>query len=524
VRLWCDSAAGGLSAARAEIDALNVFPVPDGDTGTNLMLTMEAAAEAARAFSGDDVGEITRVVARAALLAARGNAGIILSEFLRGAGDALTDVPRPAGIALADALGRAADAACAAVDRPVDGTMLTVLRAAADEAKGIGSDDLVDVAHAAVRAAEQALARTPEQLPVLAAAGVVDAGGRGVCVLLHALYDVVSGQPATVRPADLAPRPVPAPPLHSAPVEGPAFEVMYLLEPAHGGPDDTVMSTLRERLAALGDSLLVVGGEELWNVHVHVDDVGAAIEAGLQAGRPYRIRVTHFGSQIARRHDEPTTRRVVAVTAGDGLVALLERAGADVIDAEKHRPSALDLQQAIERTGAAEVVVLPGSGDVAAVAEAAARQARVAGVRVAVVPSTEPVQALAALAVHDAGRPFDDDVVAMTSAARATRAGTLLVAQDRAITNAGVVEVGQVIGLVDGEVVALGESLPAVGTSLLDSMLYASGELVTIVVGRDCPAGVADTLVEYVRRHRPEVEVTVYGGEQARYPVLIGVE
>ncbi len=520
VRSWWDAAAAGLRDAQPEIDALNVFPVPDGDTGTNLMLTMADAVLAARDVHGDNLDELTRTVSRAALLGARGNAGIILSEFLRGVGAALAAVPQPAGIALADALDRACDAAYAAVDRPVEGTMLSVLRAAAESARETGSDDLSTVVSAAVAAAESALARTPQQLPVLAAAGVVDAGGRGLCVVLDALNDVVAGrqrQPATI---DV---PIPSAPAHSVTLGGPAFEVMYLLETTRDAPEEAI-PMLRERLAALGDSLLVVGSGGLWNVHVHVDDVGAAIEAGLQAGRPYRIRVTHFATQIESRHVEPSTRRVVAVTAGDGLVLLLEQAGADVIDAAASAPTMLDLVHAVERTGAAEVVVLPGQRSVASIAEAAARQVRATGVRVAVVPTTNAVQALAALAVHDADRPFDDDVVAMTAAAGATRSGTLFVAEQRAITNAGLVEVGQVIGIVDSEVVALGESLVGVGTALLDSMLYASGELVTVVVGRDCQPGVADTLVEHVRTRRPEVEVTVYDGQQVDFPLLIGVE
>jgi uncharacterized protein len=519
LRRWCAAAAAGLRDARAEIDALNVFPVPDGDTGTNLMLTMAAAADAAQDTSGNDVGDVARAVSRAALLAARGNAGIILSEFLRGAGTVLAAVPRPAGMALADALGRAAEAAYSAVERPVDGTMLTVLRAAADAAKEAGSDDLVKIASLAAHAAEQALARTPEQLPALAAAGVVDAGGRGVCVVLDALHAVVSGEQVPARPVDI---PVPPAPPHVA-SQGPAFEVMYLLDTA-GTQERSAVPALRERLAALGNCLLVVGGDGLWNVHVHVDDVGAAIEAGLDAGRPYRIRVTHFATQIDGRQAEPLLRRVVAIIAGDGMVELLERAGAQVVDAGTGAPSMLDLLRAIEQTGATDVVILPGMAGVAPVAEVAARHARATGVRVAVVPATEPVQALAALAVHDASRPFDDDVIAMTAAARVTRAGALLVAQDRAITNLGMVEIGQVIGLVDGEVVALGESLTAVATSLLDSMLYASGELVTLVLGRDCPADIADVLAEHVRIHRPEVEVVVYSGQQASYPLLIGVE
>src|SRR4051812_34848957 len=292
VHRWVTAGCAALEAARSEIDGLNVYPVPDGDTGTNLHLTVEAAREAlAEAAQAARPGEALAVAARGALLGARGNSGVILSQVLRGMADATSGAgerldPR----AWADALRAGADAAYAAVAQPVEGTMLTVAREAAAGAVEHAPLGLGDMVTAAADAARRALARTPDQLETLRLAGVVDAGGRGVCVLLDALVEVLTG---AVAPAPAAPvrdpgAPAPAAPdVHAEPRGGPAYEVMYLLAAPAGA-----IPPLRAALAGLGDSLVVVGGEPTWNVHVHVDDPGAAVEAGVEAGRPHRIKVT----------------------------------------------------------------------------------------------------------------------------------------------------------------------------------------------------------------------------------------
>ncbi|MGW6913024.1 DAK2 domain-containing protein [Kitasatospora sp. NPDC054939] len=535
VRTWCRLALRALGQAREEIDALNVYPVPDGDTGTNLYLTVESAAAAVEnrfaeaAGSADPspgLGETARTMARGALIGARGNSGVILAQWLRGTAETLAE--GGGADQLRAALQRAADAAYQAVAEPVEGTLLTVARVAAREAARAG-DGLVQVAETAHRAAREALRHTPEQLPVLAEAGVVDAGGRGLVAVLGALADAVSGHqpmgPVALRD-DV--RAVESCHGHERPPGPghPAFEVIYLLD----APDEA-LPALRGRLAALGDSLVVGGGDGLWNVHVHVDDAGAAVEAGVEAGRPHQIRITHFAEAAARAGAaddrgelEVRHRAVLSVVPGPGLAELCEQAGALVLHSAGRAPASADLTAAVRRAGAREVVLLLNDPELRAAAGAAADQLREEGVRIAVLPTRSPVQGLAALAVHEAGRRFDEDVVAMTSAAGATRYAELAVAEGESWTMAGVCQAGDVLGLIDGDVAVIGTDLGEVGASVLDRMLGGGGELVTLVLGEGAPAGLADRLVAHARQHRPEVDAVVFHGGQESAPLLIGVE
>jgi dihydroxyacetone kinase-like predicted kinase len=306
---------------------------------------------------------------------------------------------------------------------------------------------------------------------------------------------------------------------------GPAFEVMYLVE-----TDDAGSAEIRRTLATLGDSLMVVGGDGLWNVHVHVDDVGAAVEAAIRSGRPYRIRVTHFGEQVARQQAGrgEQSRAVVVLVSAPGLAELARSCGASVVQsptgAPGRRPPTRDVLESVQQAHAAEVVLLPGDRDTLAVAEAAAEFARGGGVRVAVIPTRAPVQVLAALAVHDPARRFDDDVVAMTAAARATRHGAVTVAVREALTSAGVCRPGDVLGMVEDDVACIGSSVPEVAAQVLDRMLSAGGELVTAVLGADATPELAASLAQHLRHAHPEVELQVHDGGQEHYPVQLGVE
>jgi DAK2 domain fusion protein YloV len=532
---FADLAVEGLSEAREEIDALNVYPVPDGDTGTNMYLTMDAARDALRAHLGDhptgagDLRSALHVYARGALLGARGNSGVILSQLigalLRRMGQAAPD-DRSAEV-FADGMVLATEAAYAAVGVPVEGTILSVARAASDAAVERAKDPdsrLGDVLAAAALEARAALARTPDQMQLLRDAGVVDAGGRGLCVILDAAETAVTGQHPFVDTAErgrhVIPQPVPAGDLTP---DGPAYEVMYLLD-----ADDDAIPDLRTRLQDLGDSLVVVGGEGLWNVHVHVDDVGSAVEAGIDAGRPRRIRVTHFAEQVSRAREKRAERRgraVVAVVAGEGLAALFEEAGATVIEgAPGRRPSTGEILAAIEQSRAQEVVVLPNDPDSVGGASAAAAAAEEAGdVRVVVVPTRAQVQGIAAIAVHEPGRSFDSDVVHMTSAARSTRHGAVTVAAKQAMTTAGPCEPGDVLGVVQGDFAIVGHDLLVVASEVLDRLLGGGGELVTLVKGEDAD-DLAERCQEWVEAHHPGVDVLLYDGGQARYPLLVAVE
>ncbi|MGW2463504.1 DAK2 domain-containing protein [Streptomyces sp. NPDC004457] len=580
VRTWCGLALRALGRAREEIDAINVYPVADGDTGTNLYLTVESAATAVEAvFAGYETGsgepalaDAVRAMAHGALIGARGNSGTILAQLLRGMAQVLADdgdASHVDGPGLRLALRRAADSARQAVAHPVEGTVLTVASAAADAAEG-ADGDCRTVARAAYEGARTALAATPAQLAVLERAGVVDAGGRGLVAVLGALVEAFTGEAVREPVRELPVRDVPAhgpaarEPLRleipqpqaavSAPVSvsasapdghartharaaapercadaaapgGPAFEVLYLLE-----ADDAAVARLRARLDALGDSLVVVGGDGLWNVHVHVDDAGAAVEAGVEAGRPYRIRITHFGlGDVRTGRERPPRERaqraVVAVVPGEGLAALYAESGATTVLARPGEPPASgELVQAVRRAHAREVVLLPNDADLRHTAAAAAEQARTEGIRVALIPTRSAVQGIAALAVHEPGRRFDEDVVQMTSAAGATRYAEVVVAERQSWTTAGVCQAGDVLGLIDGDVAVIGTDVTATARTVLDRMLQAGGELVTLVVGDEAPGTAAAQLEARVRESYLAVDTVVYRGGRQGALLLIGVE
>ncbi|AEW96760.1 MULTISPECIES: DAK2 domain-containing protein [Streptomycetaceae] len=537
VRTWCRLALAELGRAREEIDAINVYPVADGDTGTNLYLTVESAAQSVDAvFDGHassgarpDRAQTVRAMAHGALIGARGNSGTILAQLLRGMSEILAapQPPRPDDAdTLRRALRHAAASAHQAVAHPAEGTMLTVAAAAADAACATAGD-VAAAARAAYDAACAALARTPGQLAALGRAGVVDAGGRGLVAVLGALARAV-GATAQAPPATTA-RPLPDP-RHDCAAgrdphlaqDGPAFEVVYLLEAA-----DSAVPALRARLDALGDCLVVVGGDGLWNVHVHVDDAGAAVEAGVDAGRPYRIRITHFGDQCrtGRRTAALEQRAVVAVADGDGLAALYAGAGATVVPVPAGEPLASgDLAAAVRRAHAREVVLLPNDAELLHLAGVAAEQARADGLRVALIPTRSAVQGIAALAVHQPSRRFDEDVVAMTAAAGATRYAAVAVAERESWTMAGVCQAGDLLGLIDGDVVVIGDDLARTAVTVLDRMLAAGGEMVTLVPGAGAPPGLADHLTDHVREHHLAVDTVVHPGGQHTCPLVIGVE
>ncbi|MFM9609536.1 DAK2 domain-containing protein [Streptomyces niveiscabiei] len=573
VRTWCGLALAALGGAREEIDAINVYPVADGDTGTNLYLTLESAATAVEAvFAAHEPGapslaDAAHAMAHGALIGARGNSGTILAQLLRGMSQVLAadgDAPHTDGPGLALALSSAAALARQAVAHPVEGTVLTVATAAADAASE-AAGDCGSVARAAYRGACTALAATPDQLAVLQDAGVVDAGGRGLVAVLGALVETFTGETPSRGGLDGGTRAggevvdggsrsraggdaassrgragavgvtsvgigVPARVRDEgescAEGDGPAFEVIYLLEAG-----DAAVARLRTRLDALGDSLVVVGGDGLWNVHVHVDDAGAAVEAGVEAGRPYRIRITHFGAGDAhtargeRAPRERVQRAVVAVVPGEGLAGLYAAAGATTVLARPGEPPASgELVEAVRRAHAREVVLLPNDADLRHTAAAAAEQSRTEGIRVALIPTRSAVQGIAALAVHESDRRFDEDVVSMTSAAGATRYAEVTVAERQSWTMAGICQAGDVLGLVDGDVAVIGTDVTDTARKVLDRMLSAGGELVTLVLGDDAPDTIADQLEARVREAYLAVDTVVYRGGRQGSLLLIGVE
>ncbi|HEY0816226.1 MAG TPA: DAK2 domain-containing protein [Pseudonocardia sp.] len=539
IHTWALASVEVLERHQAAVDRINVFPVADADTGTNLLLTMRSAVEAAgdpsvAAASADaDAGTVAAALSHGALLGARGNSGVILSQVLRGLAEAVAASPQgDAAAVLADALARGAALATEALTDPREGTALTVLAAAAEGAgrscrrRGCAGGQagravpgtLATAAAAAADAAASAVRATTAQLPELAREGVVDAGGLGLYLLFDALARLL---------ADRVPLAFPTPGVSSTRTAeretGSAeydYEVMFLLD-AHA-PD---LDGLRMRLAEVGDSVAVVGdGQHLWNVHLHCNDIGAAIEVGIAFGRPHRVTVTRFA-------DQPTPgrfargRAVLMVVTGEALAELARAAGAAVLTrAPDERVDEQDLTQALSATQAHQVVLMPGDPDLVPVAEAAAAAARRDGQDVLVLPTASVLQSLSALAVHDPSRPAGEDVVAMTEAAASTRTAALLTAETEALTWSGRCEPGDVLGIADGEVVVIAPDLSVGALWLAHRMLLGGGEIVTALLGADTDAALADGLAADLRRTHPEVDVVVHRGGQTEYPLVLGVE
>lgn len=525
---WAALALADLSQHRTAIDALNVFPVPDGDTGTNMFLTLQAGVAAMTEVleSAPEPGsQRLGALAKGALMGARGNSGVILSELLRGlAATRAADLHRRTdGHWLAAALTTAAERAYRAVSEPKEGTILTVASAAADAARAAADacdGDLGATAQAAAERARSALAATTDQLEVLKRAGVVDAGGRGFVALTDALLEMVSGvhrELPEFEPVHPVTSPVAGAGAHFGSYGGPAYEVMYLLDAA-----DERIPALREELNRLGDSVVVVGGDGLWNVHVHCDDAGGAVETALALGRPSRIRISYLSPTTA---PEPIGRRIVVVTHGPGVTSLLEAQGVITVEAPPvSGTSTAEMLAGISASGAGEVILLPSDKDSIPVAEAAAKAARGHGQRVAVIPTRSIVQSLAAVAVHDEAASFDDDVIKMTSCAAATQYAGLTTAVREVLTAAGLCRVGDEIGVVGGEILEIGSSKNEVARRVVSRMLDVGGELVTVVLGADAPADFLAGLTSYVERRHPGVEVIGYEGGQPDWYAIIGVE
>jgi DAK2 domain fusion protein YloV len=514
VRRWSSDAAASLDAHRAEIDRLNVFPVHDSDTGTNLATTMRAAVDALAADPTADAAVALQVLARGAVLGASGNSGNIIAQLLRGLADAAGESAVCDANALREGLRRGAVQARAAVAEPVEGTILTVAAAAA-AAVPDGRLTLAEVAGLALAAADEALGRTPEQLPVLARAGVVDAGAQGLVLVLEALVHAVGGHAPTITPVPTA-APV-ADHAHHAESDV-AFEVQYLLD-TDVSFTDAAADDLRAALTRLGDSVVVVGtGDGTWSVHVHTDDAGAAVEAGIAVGRPYRISMTPFDGS----GPPPKPGTVIAIVPGAGLARLFESEGVLVVADDE--PTVADVVAAVLAAGSREVVLLPNNTQITGIADTAARQVRERGVRVAVIPTRSPVQGLAAVAVHDSSRRFDDDVIAMAEAAAATRYAEVVIAEHESLTSAGICQAGDVLGLIDGEVVEIGRGTLAVALALTDRLLGIGTELMTVLLGADAQAGLGAALRRHLRDRAPLTEVTVYDVGQPELPLIIGAE
>lgn len=517
---WLRQATEIVVASADALDAMNVFPVPDADTGTNLRLTLAGivrALPAVRSGAAERPPVLDTLVS-AAISAAHGNSGAILAEMFTSACRSLEhDSARlpglPPGVLLAQLLRTVATAARRAVARPVAGTILTVAddtASAAGQAATTDANDVLGVALAAQIGAQESLARTPSQLPVLATAGVVDAGGQAYKLLVDVLVEVLGG-PAAV-PLALPAISTRTP--RSRPASVQKYEVMYALE----GASPSSLDRLRERLSELGDSVVVVGEETMAQVHVHLGDAGSAVEAALGIARLSGIRVTALPEQ-----PEVARRSVICVVAGAGLAAAVAALGGLPLLAAVDEVVPGALAELVERT-CGDVVILPNDAGTLETAGELAARLRVGGRRVAVIPTLSQVQGLAALGVHEPTADFDAVVVAMSSAVGHVRYGAVSVAERPALTGTGRCEPGQVLGAVQGNVVEIGASVVEVAWRVVERLLLTGGELLTLVAGIGADDTLVPELTARVRRSNPGLDVEVVAGHQPRYLLLVGLE
>jgi DAK2 domain fusion protein YloV len=527
-----------LRSHEAYINRLNVFPVPDGDTGTNMALTLESVVAELAAGDSQEMPSVMHSISYGSLMGARGNSGVILSQVLRSVAQSADGSCEIDSATLADGLAKAADAAYAAVQKPVEGTILTVARAAADGAWEGRDRGLVPMLEAARESASEALRLTPELLPVLKTAGVIDSGGAGLLLLFDAFLHVADGR-------DLPEPPFRSPELPAVPGRGTPgtdpqvsrdlrYEVMYILE----APDE-LMGAFREVWAGIGESIVVVGGSGVWNCHIHTDDIGAAVEAALEAGRPRNIRVTDLAEEVeeegwvrqaadsagdAESVEERVRCAVVAVCTGEGIRRIFRSLGVHhvVSGGQSMNPSTAEILEAVDATNAEQVVILPNNKNIVPVAEQAASQA---SKPVRVIPTRGIQEGFAALLEFDPEGDADSNVSLMSECASRVVAGEVARAVRPSAWEGGLIEEGDYLGLSRTGIEVVAPDLAGAATGLLSVLIDADHhEVVTVISGEG--SGAADTrrVTEWLSEHHPEIEAEVHHGGQPLYPYLFSIE
>jgi DAK2 domain fusion protein YloV len=525
-----------LRSHREVINRLNVYPVPDGDTGTNMTLTIESVvAELEPLGTGASMDAVCSAIAHGSLMGARGNSGVILSQLLRGLVEKFKPTSEISPELLSESLEHADVLARLAVVRPVEGTILSIARAAAEGARS-ATGSLSALVRAARDRAREALAFTPEQLPVLKQAGVVDAGGAGLVLLFDALCSVVADDPLPTAP------PVESIVLHDFEqfasherndIADLRYEVMYLLD-----ADEAKMSAFREVWSGIGDSIVIVGGDGLWNCHIHTDEIGAAVEAGLDAGRPREIRITDLREQIVEERwvregsavqpevaevtPAPTTS-VVAVVVGDGVGRIFRSLGVRTLvkGGQSMNPSTADLVAAVRETGSSQVVILPNNKNIRGVAE---QVGSLVEATVTVVPTNSIVEGFAALLAYDPDASAEANAAAMCESAAHVVAGEVTQAVRDTLTGAGEVHVGDWIGLSSDGVRSVDDSVAGAASRLLLELIRPEHELVTIIEGDGSSPATTRRITEFLADEFPKLSVEVHHGGQPLYPYYFGIE
>ena len=538
------------------INRLNVYPVPDGDTGTNMARTLDAVVTELEGAS-TELDTTCEAISHGSLMGARGNSGVILSQILRGLSSTLKTAKTSGAQRVAEALKSASSAAYEAVLKPIEGTILTVVRETADAAVKAADEgaSLAVMLRAARAAGRKALDNTPELLPVLKDAGVVDAGGAGFMLFMDSAVHIVDGEPLPEPNYDDGPT---AEQLEkvalrtstdgSVDVSELRYEVMFLLN-----LEDTKLKKFKNSWGEIGDSIVVVGGDGLYNCHIHTNDIGAAVEAPLLVGGiPSKIRITDLFEEMAEEHAQrdaglgapaeiltgsksgrsgsrqsalpPVTCAVVAIASGDGLAELFGQMGVHgvVTGGQTMNPSTQELLDAVEHMNATQVVILPNNKNIIPVAN---KIDELTKKDVRVVPTCSMPEALAALVAYDPEASAEHNGSQMSRAASSVSTGEITQAVRDTNSDAGPVKAGDFIGLVRGDgVVAVAQTLDAVCRDLLAKLIAQERELLTIIYGDGATPQSTEALIAHVSEKYPQITCEVHFGGQPLYPYLFGVE
>lgn len=524
------------------INDLNVYPVPDGDTGSNMSLTLGSVVEELESADGD-MAAVCKAISHGSFMGGRGNSGVILSQILMGATKVLGQAETASVAVWNEALAAAATAAYGAVPKPVEGTILTVVREVSEACAELDdSVTLVDFFEVAKDAGAVSLANTPKLLPQLADAGVVDAGGAGFLLLIDAALTVIDGRPLPEPPASSGPAiflsddVTPGDDDHTD-ISDLKYEVMFFLD----APDDSIEG-FKAAWGEIGDSIVVVGGDGIWNCHIHCDDIGAAMEAGIAVGRPHKIRVTdlieeleHIESMRAPAEPEEipevtyanpntVTTAVVAVGVGEGVRKIFESLGvqAVVTGGQSANPSTELLLRAANAVPADNVVILPNNKNIIAVAK---RVNEATDKSVGVIPTRGIAEGFAALLAFDPGAQLVGNVAQMSQAAGSVIAGEVTQAVRDSKSDAGPIAQGDWLGLTRGGITTIEKTLVDAMCAMLDHIVDADDhEIVTIITGADADEATTAAVAEWLETNRPDVEVEIHFGGQPLYPFYVGVE
>ena len=519
---------------KESINRLNVYPVPDGDTGTNMFLTVASVLEELNGVDPNDRTAVCGAISHGSLMGARGNSGVILSQVLRGMSNRFAQANEIDAEVLAVALSEASVAADGSVMKPVEGTILTVVREVAKAARdAASSESILRTVELALEEGEAALDRTPEQLEVLREAGVVDAGGAGFLLLLHAFLLIIDGRElpeATEEGPFVA---VTEPPIGDELSEL-RYEVMYLLN----APDQSI-EEFKKIWAGLGDSIVVVGGDGLWNCHIHTNDIGPTIEAGIEVGRPERIRVTDLSEEVMEERwvreaaevgkiDERVVAdevpcAVVAVSPASGISRIFHNLGVQelVLGGQSMNPSTSELLDAVERAPGEEVLILPNNSNIVAVAQAVDAET---SKTVVVIPTISIPGGLASLLGYDPQATAAQNSLTMTEIVDGVKVGEVTQAVRPTNTGVGEVATGDWIGLDSDGICSIGSSLTQAATALLEQLVEDHDEILSVIVGDEATDADVRAVTEWMSENRPGVDTEVHKGGQSHYPFFFGVE